>query len=108
MKQNKSAKDMAFEKERAKYRKELRELESKLKHEKLEKYELKEQIEKLECERDELKEWINRLLEYTEMSEEDMRKLIQKEKSEQEVAEHINELLSIFGRFGGGYFNFRR
>lgn len=37
-----------------------------------------------------------------------MRKLIQKEKSEQEIAERVNELFSVFGRFGGGYFNFRR
>ena len=108
MKQNKSAKDMAFEKERAKYRKEIRELESELKHVRLENIELKDQIEKLEGKCDELKEWIDRLLEYTEMSEEDMRKLIQKEKSEQELAEHINELFGAFGRFGGGYFNFRR
>lgn len=48
MKQNKSAKDMAFEKERAKYRKEIRELESELKHVRLENIELKDQVEKLE------------------------------------------------------------
>mgnify|MGYP003479046919 CR=1 FL=1 len=104
MKQNKSAKDMAFEKERAKYRKELRELESELKHTKLENIELKNKIEELECKCDELQEWINRLLEYTEMSEEDMRRLIQKEKIMSEASEHIGELFGIFGRFGGGYF----
>ena len=72
-----SAKDIAFDKERAKYNKRIRELESQLK----EKDEIinsqKEDLARIE----QLEDWVNRLLEYTELSEDDMRNIVNKEKA---------------------------
>ena len=99
----KSAKDLAFDKERDKYRREIRELKYELKqsHEASAIYieDLQKANEKIE----ELQDWINRLLEYTEMSEEDMKKLIQKEKDTAEVMEHMNVIMGIGRKLGGAY-----
>ena len=43
-------------------------------------------------------EWIHRLLEYMDMSEEDMRKTIQKDKTMAEVAEHITDINKMVSR----------
>lgn len=97
----KSAKDLAFDKERAKYNKRIRELELQLK----EKNKLIEnQNKSIECGLEELwqlRDWVRRLLEYTELSEEDMKKLIDKEKKSAEIIEHINEVSQMFSRLGG-------
>ena len=52
----------------------------------------------------ELQEWIDRLLEYTEMSEEDMKRVIKKEKDTAEVMERVDALFGFGRKFGGGYF----
>ena len=54
------------------------------------------------CEK--FKDWIDRLLQYTEMSEEDMKKFIEKEKQSIEAMEHLNSFLSIGRKLGGAYF----
>lgn len=100
---NKSAKDLAFEKERAKYRKQIRELETELKKERYEKFELKGKLVSIEEKCTELQDWIDRLLEYTEMSEDDMKAIIKKEKTSAEIIEHLKPLLDITSRFGGAY-----
>lgn len=82
----KSAKDIAFEKERAKFRSQIRELEREVKNEKLEKLKLKDLLIEKETELEDLKGWIERLLEYTELSEEDMKKIINKDKAISELA----------------------
>lgn len=100
MKSNKSAKDLAFDKERAKYRHEIstlqREIKENLRYIKL----LNQKILELEESIRQKDDWINRLLEYTELTEEDMRNQIQKEKSVSEVINHIQDMNSIIGRFG--------
>ena len=101
----KSAKDKAFDKERVKYHKQIRELERELKNEKIKNIELTEKVEAAEEKCEQLQDWINRLLEYTEMSEEDMKRIIQKEKIAGEAMEHFESMMGIFrfGGFGGGY-----
>lgn len=102
---NKSKKDMAFEKERAKYRKQIRELEVRLEKKDLEIFKENKRACEAEAKCAELQEWIDRLLEYTETSEEDMKIIIKKEKDTAEIMERVNDLFGITQKFGlGGYF----
>ena len=48
-----------------------------------------------------LNEWVERLLEYTEISKEDLKKLIEREKAE--VRERVSATLGILGMFGGNF-----
>lgn len=100
---NKTAKDLAFDRERAKYGKRIRELETELKGKKYEIHELRDQISKLEEKCYSLQYWIDRLLEYTEMSEEDMKTIIQKDKDSAEVMKRMNCLFGIMDMFGSRY-----
>lgn len=99
MNNKKSAKDIAFDKERAKYRGQIRELEREIKNVKIEKIQLKEQLSELEQEIDSLKSWIERLLEYTELSEEDMKKIVMKDKLSAEITSQMASINRIFGRY---------
>lgn len=45
-------------------------------------------------------DWICRLLEYTELTEEDMKNQIQKDKSVSEVINHMQEMNSMIFGFG--------
>lgn len=100
MKSNKSAKDLAFDKERAKYRHEIRDLQREVKENLREVEALNQKISELEESIREKDEWINRLLEYTELTEEDMKKQIRKDKSVSEVIDHMEEMNSIICGFG--------
>lgn len=95
----KSAKDLAFEKERVKYRQQIKQLNILLKEKDFEIISVKEQASEIESKCTELQDWIDRLLVYTEMSKEDMRKLIRKERDTAEVMERITELSDIMRRF---------
>ena len=50
------------------------------------------------------KEWIYRLLEYTEISKEDLQSLIESEKYKDEIRERISTTLGIIGMIGGRTF----
>ena len=98
-----SKKDLAFEKERGKYRKQIRELEN-LIREKNEQISFLEQVSNKKDEQLKIQnEWIDRLLQYTEMSREDLEKIIKKDK---EMAALTNtfikaaETFGLFGKFG--------
>lgn len=95
----KSAKDIAFEKERTKFRQQIRELESDNKKKMLEIIELQEALDKKDEEIKQKEDWITRLLEYTELSEDDMKKIIDKDKAVSEFANHMNSMSRIFGKF---------
>ena len=99
MQQAKSAKDIAFEKERNKLKKEIRELERQLieKNQLLAKNEaeIKQREEELLQKIAEQEEWIERLLEYTELSKEDLQEVIEGEKTKAEVANKIKQFASI-------------
>lgn len=100
MKSNKSAKDLAFDKERYKYRHEIRELQREIKENLCEIEVLNQRISELEESIRKKDDWICRLLEYTELTEEDMKNQIQKDKSVSEVISHIEEMNSIICGFG--------
>lgn len=99
----KSAKDLAFDQERAKMRKSIRELEYSLKECQKQVVELNEVI----AEKDELirqqEDWINRLLEYTEMPKDELRKLLDNEKESEKFREHMLGTLGFIGAIGRRY-----
>lgn len=100
MKTEKSKKDIAFDKERAKYRHEINDLQRVVTKQLAEISHLSERISELEESIRQKNEWIHRLLEYTELSEEDMRKQIKKDKNVSEVLEHINDMNNLILGFG--------
>lgn len=102
MKQKKSAKDIAFDKERAKFRSEIRNLEHQIQCRDNKIEELTKTAEQREEELLKLNDWVERLLEYTEISKEDLKKLIDSEKEKAEVRKRISTTLGILGIIGGG------
>ena len=104
MKQHKSAKDIAFEKERAKFRSEIRRLTDSLNDKQNQIDGLHEIIREKDNVIRQQKEWIDRLLEYTEMSNEDLQALIESEKSKAEIRERVSTTLGIIGMIGGSNF----
>lgn len=99
-KNKKSAKDIAFERERAKFRHQIRDLEHQkvIKEREIEK--LKEKLSDYDEKIRQQEDWIRRLLEYTELSEEEMKKQIAAEKSKAEFVSRMSELGMILERFG--------
>ena len=100
---NKSAKDLAFDKERAKFRKQIRELERELNQRDTQVMLLREQLSLAEKKNQELQEWNDRLLAYTEMSEDDMRAVIRKEKDSAQVMESVNALFGVSKKLTSSY-----
>lgn len=100
MKIEKSKKDIAFDKERAKYRHEINDLQRTISNQLVEISNLSKRISELEDSVRQKDECIHRLLEYTELSEEDMRKQIKKDKSVSEILEHINDMNNLISGFG--------
>lgn len=94
MKQKQSAKDLAFEKERAKFRKKIRELEHEIKSLQLANMQKDTELSMVRNELLQKEDWVRRLLEYTELSEDDMRAIIDKEKS-------VATAMKMFGELGG-------
>ena len=97
----KSAKDIAFEKERIKFRSEIRELKSCLNTKQNKIDELNEIIREKDEIINQQKEWIERLLEYTEMSKEDLKKFIDSERDKADIVEKLSSTLGIFEMFNG-------
>lgn len=100
----KSAKDIAFEKERAKFRSQIRELANCLNAKQKQIDELNETIREKDQVIAQQEEWIERLLEYTEISKEDLQDLINSEKDKAEIREKISTTLGIIGMIGGRNF----
>lgn len=92
---NKSAKDRAFEKERVKFRREIRELSSEVNEERKEICRLYEIIREKDEQIRQKDEWIERLLAYTEMTKEDLQSLIESEKAKADVAEKLNGIVGV-------------
>ena len=95
MKVTQSKKDIAFDKERAKYRSEARYLKSIIAAKDTQIKELTEQLEQKEKELYENKEWIERLLEYTEIPKEDLKFSIGQEKENAELQERLMTITNI-------------
>ena len=85
----KSAKDIAFEKERCQYKKKIRELDQCLSKTKAELDDLRQHVAALENENATLQDWVGRLIEYTEMieSDKDIAKVIQLAKKMMNISE---------------------
>lgn len=100
MKNKKSAKDLAFERERAKFRKEIRALkrESTSLARLVDERDI--QIQKANEEIRQLKDWVQRLLEYMDMSEDEMRKRIENERAKDKTLDTLGELGQVIRRFG--------
>lgn len=96
MKRKQSAKDLAFEKERAKFRKKIRELESEINGLKLSYMQKENELRVVNSQLSQKEDWIRRLLEYTELSENDMKTIIDKEKSVATAMKMFGELGDIF------------
>lgn len=93
---DKSAKDIAFEKERNKYRKQINELEKKLIDSNKEIYNLKNKVSELESELNSKDDWIERLLKYTEMSKEDIKAAVEKDKAVASTFKMLSVLSGIY------------
>lgn len=100
MKIEKSKKDIAFDKERAKYRHEINDLQRTISKQLAEISHLSKRISELEESIRQKDEWVHRLLEYTELSEEDMRKQIQKDKNDFIILEYIHSLIDYSAGLG--------
>ena len=100
----KSAKDVAFEKERMKFRSRIRELENSLSTKQNQIDELSETLREKDQAIIQQEEWIERLLEYTEISKEDLQRLIDSEKDKAEIRENISSMLGIIGMTGKNFF----
>ncbi len=87
----KSAKDKAFERERVKFQRRIRDLEQIVQSKDAENSYLREQINVQDTQIRSLNDWVDRLLEYTELSKEDMRKSIEKDA----VISDIFEMFSV-------------
>lgn len=99
----KSAKDIAFEKEREKYRKKIRELERMNLDYQAALIQKENELNALRQQLMQKEDWINRLLEYTELSEEDMKTLLEKEKTKANVLKTFGELGGIMNRVYRGF-----
>lgn len=99
---NKSAKDLAFEKERTKFRSRIRELELEVARNKEQLKITKTLLDEKEGLIQQQEDWIARLLEYTEISKEELRMLIDSEKEKAELNERILGTLGFIGAIGEG------
>lgn len=99
MERKKSAKDIAFANERNKFRSEIRKLQDEVNNKNTEISDLKLALSKKETEITEKDDWIQRLLKYMDLSEEDLKKFIEKEKMECTVIRNIHGLSKLFSRF---------
>lgn len=100
MEKQKSKKDLAFERERANYRHEISTLQREIKENLREIEVLNQKILELEGSIRQKDDWIRRLLEYTDLTEEDIRNQIQKDMCVLKVFKHIEELDSMIFGFG--------
>jgi predicted nuclease with TOPRIM domain len=91
----KSAKDIAFEKERCQYKKKIRELDQCLAKRKAEAENLKQRVDALESENARLQDWVDRLLEYTELSKEDFMAMVESDKNIAKVVQLGEKMMNI-------------
>lgn len=102
MKNEKSKKDLAFDKERAKYRHEIRDLKREIQKQQDKIATLNREISELEENNRQKDDWIRRLLEYTELTEEDMRNQIKKDRNVSDVVDEIKKMEHLISRIGLG------
>lgn len=99
MNKKKSAKDIAFDKERAAFRKRIRELEREISNKEAENRDLRNVISQKETEMVEKDDWIRRLLEYMDLSEDELKKIIGSEKIKADIYDGINFVDRMFSKY---------
>lgn len=99
MDKKKSAKDIAFDKERAAFRKRIRELEREVRNKEAENRELRNMISQKETETAEKDDWIRRLLEYMDLTEDDLKKFIENEKIKADIYDVFGIIDKMFSRY---------
>lgn len=90
----KSAKDAAFERERARWRKEINALQRKSNEKDVKIFKLEEAIQEAERAIREKDEWIERLLLYTELSKDQLRELLQAQERNKELTESLRSIVN--------------
>lgn len=101
MKRQKSAKEKAFENERVRYRRTIRSLEDEIKTKDSTIKEQKDRILELEEELRIKDEWNERLLEFMDLPEEELERLIAERKAKSEITECLHGVESIFSQLFG-------
>lgn len=104
LKQNKSAKDIAFDKERIKFRKEIKNLQYQVMQMDNQIKKLNETIVERENELRQQAEWIDRLLEYMDISKEDLQQIIKNEKEKAKLNDSLSSFLHLSNKFMRSYF----
>ena len=97
---HKSAKDIAFERERIKFRKEIHRLNSAIQEKDVKHKEVLEQLHCVENDNEKLRDWIARLLEYTKISEEDLAQIIDAEKHKAKVMSDVENVMRFLFPMG--------
>ena len=85
-----NAAEKHFKKKEERYRKEIAHLEDYVKAQKHQLVSYEDRIQKLEYENHQQKEWIGRLLQYTELSLDDIKKACEKDKEIASLVKSIN------------------
>lgn len=91
----KSAKDIAFERERVKFRQEIKSLKSEIRNQQKQISEYKYQIEEYASEVRSQADWIERLLEFMDVPEKDLKMLVEQTRSKVDLIDKINGLTGI-------------
>lgn len=99
MKKTKSAKDLAFDREREKYRKEIRDRDTLITELQYIVEQLQESIRQRDNKISECNDWIRRLLEYMDLSEDDMQKIIQKDKTIADITKKLSDVDKMVSKF---------
>ena len=98
----KSKKDLAFDRERVKFRRKIRELECELKIKEDEITKFMCEKAELECEIEKFKDWNARLLEFMDIPEEELKKLVKDRQEKEEIREKMLGFLQFSDLFKRG------
>lgn len=103
MNKKKSAKDIAFDKERTEFRKEIRELKREVSDKDIEIHQLRDLLSQKENELLEKGDWIRRLLEYMDLSEDDLKKFVNNEKIKVDIYDGFGIMDKMFSKYFRGF-----
>jgi len=94
-----TAKDLAFQRKTAKYCSTINQLKKHIDDQNKQIYELNMYINDAENKINELQDWVNRLLKCMDMSEQDVKNMIQREKESAKFAGLMDKVLNFSGMF---------
>lgn len=100
-----SAKDLAFERERIKFRQQIKKLECDLLSEKIRSNQLETQLKQQEEKYNSLFEYFNKLLTFSNLTEEEIKTAIEKDRQQLKTMETVNGLFSFFKNSGYSFYS---